>query len=110
MTDATPETLEKLVMKNVPQQSIRAYRRRWWILTIYVLFAAANAFQWMQYSIIASIVARYYKVSTLAVDWTSIIYMSVYPIIVVPVSYLIDKQVRIIHLYMEISKIVLDCP
>lgn len=95
MADTLLENSEKLVDKNVPpQQEIRVYRSRWWILTVYVLFAAANAFQWMEYSIITSIVTRYYNVSSLAVDWTSIIYMALYPIIVVPVSYLIDKKVR----------------
>lgn len=88
----TPKTRD-FVRK--PQGATMSYRRRWVILIIYVLYAAANSFQWMEYAIIANIVTKYYKVSSLAVDWTSIIYMVIYPFIVVPVSYLIDRKVRV---------------
>lgn len=84
----------KHLVKQNPLQPVRAYKKRWWILIIYVLYAAANAFQWMEYAIITSIVTKYYNVSTLAVDWTSIIYMAIYPFFVIPISYLIDKKVR----------------
>lgn len=92
-TTGNPET--KDVIKKPPQETIRAYKRRWVILIIYILYSAANSFQWMEYAIITSVVTRYYKVSTFAVDWTSIIYMAIYPFIVVPVSYLIDNKVSI---------------
>ncbi|KAG5892090.1 hypothetical protein JTB14_011990 [Gonioctena quinquepunctata] len=46
----------------------------------------------MEYSIITNIVMKFYKVDALAVDWTSIIYMAIYPIIVVPVSFIIDRK------------------
>lgn len=94
-----PETLpkheeSKSFIKVTPQQTTKAYKRRWWILTVYALYAAANAFQWWEYAIIANIIAKYYNVSSLAVDWTSIMYMSLYAVVVVPVSYLIDTKVR----------------
>lgn len=98
MTETTlkPEIPKsKHIIKKTPQKTTRAYKRRWVILVIYISYAAANSFQWMEYSIITSVITRYYKVSTLAVDWTSIVYMIVYPFIVLPVSYLIDKKVRI---------------
>lgn len=69
-------------------------KKRWLILVIYILYSAANAFQWMEYSIIGNVVMRFYQVNSTAVDWTSIIYMLIYPIIVVPVSYFIEKKVR----------------
>ncbi|XP_030752073.1 uncharacterized MFS-type transporter C09D4.1-like isoform X2 [Sitophilus oryzae] len=68
------------------------YKKRWIILLIYVLYSAANSFQWMEYSIIANIVMRFYDVDASDVDWTSIIYMLIYPIIVIPVSYFIEKK------------------
>ncbi|KAJ8979451.1 hypothetical protein NQ317_006765 [Molorchus minor] len=80
------------LIEKIPHVSIKAYRRRWLILLIFILYSAANSFQWMEYSIITNIVKRYYNVSSLAVDWTSIIYMAIYPIIVIPVSYIIDKK------------------
>lgn len=67
-------------------------KKRWLILVIYILYSAANAFQWMEYSIIGNVVMRFYQVNSTAVDWTSIIYMLIYPIIVVPVSYFIEKK------------------
>lgn len=73
---------------------IKLYRKRWWILTIYIVYAAINALQWFQYSVIANIVMRYYDVSALAVDWTSIIYMALYMPMVIPASYFIDKMVK----------------
>lgn len=69
-------------------------KKRWLVLVIYILYSAANAFQWMEYSIIGNVVMRFYQVNSTAVDWTSIIYMLIYPIIVVPVSYFIEKKVR----------------
>lgn len=76
-----------------PSTSIKVFKRRWAILLIYVLYSAANSFQWMEYSIIANIIMRFYKVTSAEVDWTSIIYMLIYPIIVLPVSYFIEKKV-----------------
>lgn len=73
---------------------IKLYRKRWVILTIYIIYAAINALQWFEYSVIANIVMRYYGVSALAVDWTSIIYMALYMPMVIPASYFIDKKVR----------------
>ncbi|KAJ8938159.1 hypothetical protein NQ318_011924 [Aromia moschata] len=71
---------------------IKAYKRRWIILLIFTIYATINAYQWIEYSSITHVVAKYYHVSTLAVDWTSIIYMALYPIFVIPASYIIDKK------------------
>lgn len=74
---------------------IKTYRKRWLILFIYVLYSAVNSFQWMEYCIIENVVMDYYKVSSIAVDWTSIIYMAFYPVLVVPVSFIVDRYVSI---------------
>lgn len=74
---------------------IKIYGKRWVILTIYIIYAAINALQWFEYSVIANIVMRYYDVDSLAVDWTSIIYMALYMPMVIPASYFIDKKVQI---------------
>ncbi|XP_014599674.1 PREDICTED: feline leukemia virus subgroup C receptor-related protein 1 isoform X4 [Polistes canadensis] len=47
--------------------------------------------QWIQYSIIANIVERYYKVTSVLVDLTSMIYMITYIPFIFPASYLLDK-------------------
>lgn len=71
----------------------KVYKRRWMILAIYIIYAAINALQWFEYSVIANIVMRYYGVESLAVDWTSIIYMALYMPMVIPASYFMDKKV-----------------
>ncbi|XP_014599671.1 PREDICTED: feline leukemia virus subgroup C receptor-related protein 1 isoform X2 [Polistes canadensis] len=58
---------------------------------IFVLYSASNGMQWIQYSIIANIVERYYKVTSVLVDLTSMIYMITYIPFIFPASYLLDK-------------------
>lgn len=78
---------------NVNKVEFKLYPRRWLILAIYLLYSGANSFQWMEYSIITNIITKYYNVSPLTVDWTSIIYMILYPMMVVPVSYFVQVKV-----------------
>ncbi|XP_050512593.1 feline leukemia virus subgroup C receptor-related protein 1 [Diabrotica virgifera virgifera] len=87
-----PAESNDLFEKHPPAPVIKVYKRRWVILAIFILYSCANAFQWIEYSIITNIVVKFYRVSTIAVDWTSIIYMVIYPFIVVPASYIIDTQ------------------
>lgn len=72
---------------------IKPSRKRWVILAIFMYYACVNAFQWIEYCSITPIVVKYYNVSTLSVDWTSIIFMALYPFLVIPASYIIDKKV-----------------
>lgn len=76
---------------------IKVYKRRWFVLFIFILYAAVNAFQWIQYPIIANIVTKYYSVSAQTVDWTSIIYMLLYPLLILPASYIVEKKVFMIY-------------
>ncbi|XP_047356936.1 feline leukemia virus subgroup C receptor-related protein 2 isoform X1 [Vespa velutina] len=69
----------------------KIFARRWLILMIFVIYSASNAMQWIQYSIIANIVERYYKVSSFLVDMTSMIYMITYIPFIFPASYLLDR-------------------
>ncbi|XP_063909837.1 uncharacterized MFS-type transporter C09D4.1-like [Zophobas morio] len=69
----------------------KLYKRRWIILTLYILYAAINAFQWFEYAIIANVIMKFYGVSSVSVDWTSIIYMALYMPMVIPASYLMEK-------------------
>ncbi|EZA58153.1 hypothetical protein DMN91_009054 [Ooceraea biroi] len=76
-----------------PTQALetKIYKRRWLILIIFVLYSASNSMQWIQYSIIANIVMKYYNVSNFLVDMTSMIYMITYIPLIFPASYLLDK-------------------
>jgi len=68
------------------------YNRRWLVLIMFVLYSASNAFQWTQLVIITSILEKYYNISTLAVYWTSMIYMVLYIPLIFPASWLLDKK------------------
>lgn len=78
---------------NKPETEYKVYTRRWFMLIIFVLYSASNAFQWIQYAIIANIIMQYYNVSSTAVDWTSMVYMVTYIPLIFPASYLLDKKV-----------------
>ncbi|XP_063227860.1 uncharacterized MFS-type transporter C09D4.1-like isoform X2 [Bacillus rossius redtenbacheri] len=73
-------------------REVRVYKRRWIMLALFVLCAANITVHWMQFSIIANIVMKYYNVSSSAVNWTSMVYMAAYVLLVVPASWLMDKK------------------
>ncbi|CAG9856713.1 unnamed protein product [Phyllotreta striolata] len=87
-----PAASEDLLDNKQLTANTKVYKRRWIILTIFILYALGNSFQWVEYSIVTNMVVKYYNVSSLAVDWTAIIYLCIYPVIVVPVSYVIEIQ------------------
>ncbi|CAH1369082.1 hypothetical protein MTP99_010570 [Tenebrio molitor] len=72
-------------------EKLKVYKIRWFILAIFVLYSTSNAMQWIQYSIIANVIVKYYGVSTTWVDWTSMLYMILYIPFIFPGSYLLDK-------------------
>ncbi|XP_055603517.1 feline leukemia virus subgroup C receptor-related protein 2 [Uranotaenia lowii] len=69
----------------------RVYKRRWLVLAIFVMYSASNALQWIQYSIIANIVQKYYDITSTWVDWTSMIFMILYIPLIFPASWILDK-------------------
>lgn len=88
-----PEEKFFLEKSDVSKQIIKATKRRWVILFLYMYYGCLNGFQWIAYCSITPLVVKYYNVSSLAVDWTSVIYMAVYPILVIPASYITDRMV-----------------
>uniref|UniRef100_A0A915LB62 Uncharacterized protein n=1 Tax=Romanomermis culicivorax TaxID=13658 RepID=A0A915LB62_ROMCU len=69
----------------------RLYRKRWAILAIFCCLSMSNAFQWIQYAIITSILTKFYGVNELAINWTSMIYMLTYIPLIFPATFLLDK-------------------
>ncbi|XP_065341814.1 heme transporter FLVCR1 isoform X2 [Cloeon dipterum] len=84
-------TPDPLVSKEPPGE-YKSYKRRWLVLALFVLYSASNAMQWIQYSIIANVVQRYYGVSFLAIDWTSMIFMITYIPLIFPGSWILTKK------------------
>ncbi|XP_066138274.1 uncharacterized MFS-type transporter C09D4.1-like [Euwallacea fornicatus] len=72
--------------------ALKSYKKRWYILLVFVYYTFINTIQMTAYSSITEIVARYYNVSHFSVNWTSLIYMVLYPVLVVPASYIIEKK------------------
>ncbi|XP_018047471.1 PREDICTED: uncharacterized MFS-type transporter C09D4.1 isoform X1 [Atta colombica] len=72
-------------------KEIKVYKKRWLILTLFVVYSASNAMQWIEYSIITNIVVKYYNVLDYVVDMTSMIYMITYIPLIFPASYLLDN-------------------
>ncbi|XP_046661757.1 uncharacterized MFS-type transporter C09D4.1 isoform X1 [Homalodisca vitripennis] len=69
----------------------RTYKKRWFVLALFVLYSMSNSMQWIEYSIIANVVQKYYQVPNSYIDWTSMIYMVTYIPFIFPASWLIDK-------------------
>ncbi|XP_071323926.1 heme transporter FLVCR1 [Trachinotus anak] len=70
----------------------RLYRRRFAVLAVFSLSSLVNAFQWIQYSIVANVFARFYAVSSAGVDWLSIAYMVTYVPLILPATWLLDRR------------------
>ncbi|KAI6233066.1 putative MFS-type transporter C09D4.1 [Aphelenchoides fujianensis] len=69
----------------------RVYKKRYLMLAMFIVLSASNALQWIEYSIIAHIITDFYSVSFDDVNWTSMIYMLTYCLLVFPGSWFLDK-------------------
>nr|CAD7396961.1 unnamed protein product [Timema cristinae] len=71
---------------------IKVYPRRWGILAVFFSFSVVNSFQWIQYGIIADVVARHYQIPLALVDWTRMVFMACYIVLILPACYALDKM------------------
>lgn len=95
MTATENYASEKTVTTDSKGLIIRAYKQRWLILIIYILYATLSTLQWVQYSIITDVIMKYYSVSASDVNWTSMIFSLMWPVLVFPTSFIIDRMVCI---------------
>lgn len=72
--------------------SIKLYKRRFWILTLFSVCSMLNGMQWMQYTVVADVSMCFYDVSLHSVNWTANLYLILYAPLVFPVSWFIDKM------------------
>ncbi|XP_029350063.1 choline/ethanolamine transporter flvcr2a isoform X1 [Echeneis naucrates] len=75
-----------------PLMETKLYKRRWAMLFIFSVYSMSNAFMWLQYSIISNIFTKFYNISTLAIDWLSMIYFLTYIPLILPVMWLLDNR------------------
>ncbi|XP_006834256.1 PREDICTED: feline leukemia virus subgroup C receptor-related protein 1 [Chrysochloris asiatica] len=66
--------------------------RRFVVLLIFSLYSLVNAFQWIQYSIITNVFEDFYGVSSLHIDWLSMVYMLAYVPLIFPATWLLDTR------------------
>ncbi|XP_015795427.1 uncharacterized MFS-type transporter C09D4.1 [Tetranychus urticae] len=71
--------------------TIKLYNKRFFILILFCLYSASNAFQWLQYSIITRKIATFYQIDDLSVNLTSLIYMFVFVPGMIPASWLLNR-------------------
>ncbi|XP_046736540.1 feline leukemia virus subgroup C receptor-related protein 2-like [Diprion similis] len=69
---------------------VKVFKKRWLQLVLFVLYSANIHIHQYQYTIINNIICKYYNVSSLAVEWTSIMFMVMYLILIIPCSYLVN--------------------
>ncbi|XP_024606961.1 feline leukemia virus subgroup C receptor-related protein 1 isoform X2 [Neophocaena asiaeorientalis asiaeorientalis] len=74
----------------VPRTALSA--RRFLVLLIFSLYSMVNAFQWIQYSIISNVFEGFYNVSSLHIDWLSMVYMLAYVPLIFPATWLLDTR------------------
>eukprot|EP00058_Branchiostoma_floridae_P011564 XP_002597052.1 hypothetical protein BRAFLDRAFT_282994 [Branchiostoma floridae] len=61
------------------------------MLLLFSSYSLSNNFQWIHYSVISNITVRYYRVSILAVDWLSMVYMLTYIPLIFPTTWILDR-------------------
>ncbi|KAM7054890.1 choline/ethanolamine transporter FLVCR1 isoform 1-T1 [Molossus nigricans] len=66
--------------------------RRFVVLLIFSLYSLVNAFQWIQYSIISNVFEGFYGVSSVHIDWLSMVYMLAYVPLIFPATWLLDTR------------------
>lgn len=70
--------------------SIRVYKYRWIVLLVFSLLNAVIQMQWLTFAPIATMAQSVYKVSSLKIDFLSMLFMIVFIIMCIPASYIID--------------------
>lgn len=86
----------KIVGQKIKKQSngkemeVGLEKRRFLILGIFCLYSMSSAFQWIEYAIITDVIVDYYNVSSLAVYWTSMIYMASYIPLMFVATWMLD--------------------
>ncbi|KAK8784884.1 hypothetical protein V5799_008750 [Amblyomma americanum] len=66
--------------------------QRYWILLTFCALSMINAFQWIQYSIIASVIKDHYGVSDATISWTSMLYLIGYMVLAFPSAWILDNM------------------
>ncbi|CAG2055902.1 unnamed protein product [Timema podura] len=65
---------------------IKVYPRRWVVLAVFFSLSVVNSFQWIQYVIITD------QIPLALVDWTRMVFMACFIILILPACYALEKM------------------
>lgn len=80
-------------VEKTTSETYKTYKRRWVMLFIFSALYFTNTAQWVQYTIIGNIIKKYYNISSIMVNMTSVVYLLPYLPLIVPASYVTNKKV-----------------
>lgn len=76
------------------KMSAQVYKKRWYLLLVFIYYSCINAIQMTEYSSITETVAGYYQVSNFSVNWTALLYMVLYPCLMGPAAWIMQRHVK----------------
>jgi len=85
--------------KTSEEAGIKVYKRRWVVLSIFVLFTIVGTYQWSMYTIISNVITKYYGVSSLSVDFTALSYLIIYLVAFLPAGWILNNWVSFLFGY-----------
>ncbi|XP_019727019.1 choline/ethanolamine transporter FLVCR1 [Hippocampus comes] len=90
--EATMKKDEQSREEEVSRAKTKLYWQRFVVLAVFSLYSMVNAFQWIQYGILANVFTQFYRVDNNKVDWLSIVYMVAYVPLIFPATWLLDRR------------------
>lgn len=70
---------------------IRPTRKRYLILAMFCVLQIVKSFQWICLASVTNVVAKFYRVDNLAINWTTILFMVTFLVLALPVSWIMDS-------------------
>lgn len=71
--------------------TIKPTKKRYFILFLYVVLTSTKSFQWICLASITNVVAHFYRVDNLAVNWTTVVFMFTFLTLAIPVNWVMEK-------------------
>lgn len=91
-----PDTRTQLALDDVKKSdkkslgSIRPTKKRFLILLMFIILHMIKSFQWICLASVTNVVARFYNVSNIAINWTTILFMVTCLILSLPVTWIME--------------------
>lgn len=70
---------------------LKTYKYRYFLVAIFIALSLSNAFQWIEYAIIETIIVEYYHTTTFWVNCTSVVFMASYIVGIIPATWMLNR-------------------